>query len=222
MNGAQVGLAVAAGYVLGRFHKVKWAVAVAALGAGKRLPGIQGELLDRGKKLLSSTSASSTLTGEVRSHLVQAGKSAALTAVSNRIDSISDGLHERTETMRGDNEPGQSTDDQADDADEARADAEDADDADDAPDDEESTSRSTRQRAPRTRKSTGTDTGSRSSSGEQKSRSSAGSSGSGGSSGSRGSTGSSGIQAKGKTSSRAKKSTSSSQRSASSSSRGGS
>ena len=106
-NGAQVGLAVAAGYVLGRFHKVKWAMALAALGAGKRLPGVQGELLDRGKKLLSATSASSTLTGEMRSHLVEAGKSAAVTAVSNRIDSISDSLRERSDTMRGagDQEP---------------------------------------------------------------------------------------------------------------------
>ena len=47
-TGAQVGLAVGAGYVLGRFRKMKWAIALAGMGAGKQLGGSQGDLLRQG------------------------------------------------------------------------------------------------------------------------------------------------------------------------------
>jgi hypothetical protein len=100
-TGAQVGLAVAAGYVLGRYHKGKWALALAAMGAGKRLPGPQGAILDQGKKLLSSSPVVGHLTQEVRDQLAGAGRSALTSAASRRIESFSDALRERTEQMRG-------------------------------------------------------------------------------------------------------------------------
>lgn len=111
---AQVGLAVAAGYVLGRYHKGKWALALAAMGAGKRLPGPQGAVLEQGKKLLSSNPVVGHLTQEVREQLVGAGRSALTSAASRRIESFSDALRDRTEQMRGtggdqaaDEEPGE-------------------------------------------------------------------------------------------------------------------
>jgi len=98
-TGARVGLAVTAGYVLGRFHKMKWALAVAALVGRGRLPGGSGGLLQQGAKLLTSSPEFNKLTEEMRGRLMEAGKAAALATVSSRIDSLSEGLRERTDAM---------------------------------------------------------------------------------------------------------------------------
>ena len=99
-TGAQIGLAVTAGYVLGRFHKMKWALALAAMGARKRLGGTQGELLRQGTKLLGSPPELSKLTEDMRGRLVEAGKAAAVASVTKRIDSLSDNLRERSDVLR--------------------------------------------------------------------------------------------------------------------------
>jgi hypothetical protein len=99
--GSKLGLAVAAGYVLGRFRKGKWALALAAMGTGKKLPGPQGALLEHGKKLLASSPALSALGDEVGSQLAQAGKTAVTAAVSRRIESFSDMLRDRTDLLGG-------------------------------------------------------------------------------------------------------------------------
>lgn len=97
---ARVGLALTAGYVLGRLHKMKWALALAALAGRRQLPGGSGGLLQQGAKLLTSSPEVSKLTEEMRGQLVEAGKAAALAAVSSKINSLSDDLRERTEAMR--------------------------------------------------------------------------------------------------------------------------
>ena len=99
-TGARLGLAVTAGYVLGRFHKMKWALAVATLAGRGRLPGGSGGLLQQGAKLLTSSPEFTKLTEEMRGRLVEAGKAAAVAAVSSRIDSLSEGLRERTDAMQ--------------------------------------------------------------------------------------------------------------------------
>jgi hypothetical protein len=106
-SGAQLGLAVAAGYVLGRSHKMKWALGLAALATGKRLAGSKGDLLKQGAKLVSSSPELSNLTGDMRGRLVDAGKSAATAAVSRTINSLSDTLHERSDMLRTAGAPGQ-------------------------------------------------------------------------------------------------------------------
>jgi hypothetical protein len=95
-----VGLAIAAGYVLGRSHKMKWALALAALAGRGRLPLGAGGLLQQGAKLVSSSPEVTKLTDEMRGRLVDAGKAAAVAAVSSKIDSLSDGLRERSNAMR--------------------------------------------------------------------------------------------------------------------------
>jgi hypothetical protein len=100
-TGARVGLALTAGYVLGRSHKVKWALAVAALAGRGRLPGGSGGLLQHGAKLLTSSPELTKLTDEMRGRLVDAGKAAAVAAVSSKINSLSDELRERTDAMHG-------------------------------------------------------------------------------------------------------------------------
>ncbi len=79
---------------------MKWALALAAMGARKRLGGTQGELLRQGTKLLGSSPELSNLTEDMRRRLVEAGKAAAVAAVTKRIDSLSDNLRERSDVLR--------------------------------------------------------------------------------------------------------------------------
>jgi len=52
---AQVGMAIGVGYILGRFQKMKWALALAGVGAAKTIGGSQGGLLRQGVKLVTSS-----------------------------------------------------------------------------------------------------------------------------------------------------------------------
>jgi hypothetical protein len=98
-SGARLGLAVTAGYLLGRFQTMKWALALAAFAGRGRLPGGSGGLLQQGAKLLTSSPELTKLTDEMRGRLVEAGKAAAVAAVSSKINSLSDDLRGRTEAM---------------------------------------------------------------------------------------------------------------------------
>jgi hypothetical protein len=99
-TGARLGLAVTAGYLLGRFHKMKWALGLAALAGRGQLPSGAGGLVQQGAKLLTSSPEFTKLTEEMKGRLVDAGKAAAVAAVSSKIDSLSEGLRERSEGMR--------------------------------------------------------------------------------------------------------------------------
>jgi hypothetical protein len=99
-SGARLGLAVTAGYLLGRFHKMKWALALAAWAGRGQLPSGTGGLIQQGAKVLASSPEITKLTEEMRGRLIDAGKAAAVTAVSNKIDSLSEGLRERSDAMR--------------------------------------------------------------------------------------------------------------------------
>lgn len=106
-GGAQTALAIGVGYVLGRRRKMRVATAL-ALGAATGGLGKLGPLaLKRAGKYLGSTDIAGALgpqVGEIastiRGDLVDAGKAAATAAVSNRIESLSDSLHDRAETLR--------------------------------------------------------------------------------------------------------------------------
>jgi hypothetical protein len=99
-TGARLGLAVTVGYFLGRFHKMKWALAAAALAGRGQLPSGPGGLVQQGAKLLTSSPEFTKLTDEMKGRLVEAGKAAAVAAVSSKIDSLSEGLRGRSEAMR--------------------------------------------------------------------------------------------------------------------------
>lgn len=98
-SGAQIGVAVAAGYVLGRFHKMKWAMALATMAGRKRLAS-QGGMLKQGTKLMQSSPELTKLTDDIKGSLAEAGKAAAIAAVGSRISSLSEGLRERSESLR--------------------------------------------------------------------------------------------------------------------------
>jgi hypothetical protein len=103
----QAALAIGAGYLLGRRRKMRLAAMLAAGAATGGLGSLGGKALQRGIKMLGSTEALGKfapqlgeLADTVRGDLIDAGKAAATAAVSNRIESLTDSLHERAEIVR--------------------------------------------------------------------------------------------------------------------------
>lgn len=91
-------LGVAGGYLLGRTKKMKLALMFAGMAAGRRAGG-PGELLKGGTKLLSSTPELARLTDQVRGRLLEAGKSAALAVAARQVESITDRVGRRVESL---------------------------------------------------------------------------------------------------------------------------
>lgn len=98
--------AIGIGYVLGRNKKFRTAAMVAA---GMTVGGttVGSIALKRGMKMLGSTDAVKKvapqlgeLADTVRGDLVTAGKAAATAAVNNRVDALTDSLHDRAERVR--------------------------------------------------------------------------------------------------------------------------
>jgi hypothetical protein len=94
---SRVAGAVAAGYVLGRFKKLRLAVLVAsAMASPKFRSAAAGLIQDRipGGVIVGG------LTKEVGGKLLDAGKAAATTVVASRIDTLSQSLADRSENLR--------------------------------------------------------------------------------------------------------------------------
>jgi len=166
-SGVRVAMALGTGYLLGRNHKMRLALALGAAAATGQLGRAPGQLAQKGTKALGGTPLGTLQ--EPSKQLVEAGKSAAVAAVVGRINSLSDRLQEGagqdTTGVRGDGGGGRDQDE----ADEPRPtrkraatkqsareterdDADDTDDEDEDEDDEdvdESTARSPREGARR-------------------------------------------------------------------------
>src|SRR5690349_8939525 len=106
-GGVGTALALGVGYILGRRRKMRLAtmlaVGAATGGAAKFGPAA----LRQGTKYLGKTDIAGALgpqvaeiVNTVRGELLDAAKGAATAAVTNRIDSLSDNLHDRAETLR--------------------------------------------------------------------------------------------------------------------------
>lgn len=91
-SGAQVALAIGAGYFLGRSKKMRLALMIAAAGATGRVGTSPGKLVQNGLKQLASSPELSRLTDLAREDLLGAAKSAAVTAASSRIESLNERL----------------------------------------------------------------------------------------------------------------------------------
>ena len=98
--------AIGVGYLLGRRKKFRTATMLAAATAvgGTTVGGIA---MKRGMKMLGSSDALQKvapqlgqLTDVVRGDLVSAGKAAATAAVTNRMDALTDSLHDRADRVR--------------------------------------------------------------------------------------------------------------------------
>jgi hypothetical protein len=106
-GGAQTALAIGVGYILGRRRKMRLATMLALGAATGAVSGLGPAVLKRGAKMLGSTDLAGTfgpqvneIVSTIRGDLLDAGKAAATAAVSSRMDSLSDTLHERAETFR--------------------------------------------------------------------------------------------------------------------------
>jgi hypothetical protein len=96
--GARVAIGVVAGYFLGRTKKMKLALMLGGMAAGRRSGG-PAELLGRGAKLLESNPELATLREQVQGRLVEAGKGAVLAVATRQIESLSDRVSQRVERL---------------------------------------------------------------------------------------------------------------------------
>jgi hypothetical protein len=102
----QAAAALGIGYVLGRHRKFRTA---ALMAAGMSVGGtsVGSLVMKRGMKMVGSTEAIQKvapqlgdLADTVRDDLVAAGKAAATAAVANRVDALTDTLHDRADRLR--------------------------------------------------------------------------------------------------------------------------
>src|SRR5690606_26847266 len=121
--------AVAGGYLLGRTKKVKLAIMMGGLMAGKKLPTSGKDLQEQLRSLVDSNPEIAGLVKQVQGNLNQAARAAAVTAATHQVNRLADTLHDRAESLRsgpqdedGDAEDQAEAEDQDVDADEADAD----------------------------------------------------------------------------------------------------
>jgi len=106
-GGAQTALAIGIGYILGRRRKMRLATMLAVGAATGGVAKLGPAALRQGTKYLGKTDIAGALgpqvteiVNTVRGELLDAAKGAAAAAVTSRVDSLSDNLHERAETLR--------------------------------------------------------------------------------------------------------------------------
>ncbi|MFI6350706.1 hypothetical protein [Streptomyces sp. NPDC050560] len=96
-NNAKIAAAVVGGYFLGRTKKAKMAIGFGMFLAGKKLSLDPKQL----SGLLGDSKLLGGLNDQVRGELLDATKSAATTALTNRIGGFADTLHERAQRLEG-------------------------------------------------------------------------------------------------------------------------
>ncbi|PQP10044.1 hypothetical protein [Rhodococcus opacus] len=100
-NKTQMAAAIGAGYLLGRTRRMKLALMLAGAGTAGRFPGGPRELLTLGTKMLANSPEVAKLGDTVRGELLGAAKAAAVTAASQRIDSLSNRLQSGGQEITG-------------------------------------------------------------------------------------------------------------------------
>jgi hypothetical protein len=100
MNRVGMGLAIGAGYVLGRTKKLKFAFAVGTLVAGKRMHLSPRAVADLVSQQLLKNPQFKEIGDTLREDLRGVGKAASGAMVERQIDAIADRLHGRTAEVR--------------------------------------------------------------------------------------------------------------------------
>jgi hypothetical protein len=95
-DGVRIGMAVGLGYLLGRTRKGRMALMLVGVGVTGRAGKNPAALLKQGVDVLGSSPQVKTLTETVRGRLVEAGKAAAVSAVSSQVDTLTGKIEERT------------------------------------------------------------------------------------------------------------------------------
>jgi hypothetical protein len=87
--GVRVALGVAGGYFLGRTKKMKLAMMLGGMAAGRQAGG-PGQLLAQGMKLLGQSPELSRLTDELGGRLLEAGKGAAVAIATRQVENLTE------------------------------------------------------------------------------------------------------------------------------------
>jgi hypothetical protein len=96
--GARVALGVAGGYFLGRTKKMKLALMLGGMAAGRQAGG-PAELLAQGTKLLGKSPELTRLADEVRGRLLDAGKGAAMAVAARQVEGLTERVSKRVESI---------------------------------------------------------------------------------------------------------------------------
>ncbi|MET8569809.1 DNA primase [Streptomyces sp. NPDC004783] len=100
MNRTALGLAVGAGYLLGRTKKMKMAVAVGTMVAGKKLNLTPKGVAELISSQLQNNPQFKEIGDQLRTDLRGVGKAASGAMVERQIDALADRLHGRTAQVR--------------------------------------------------------------------------------------------------------------------------
>ncbi|MEV7391404.1 DNA primase [Streptomyces sp. NPDC091215] len=100
MNRIGLGLAIGAGYLLGRTRKLKLAFAVGSLMAGKRLNLSPKAVMDLANQQLRDNPQFKEIGNQLREDLRGVGKAASGAMVERQLDAFADRLHDRTAEVR--------------------------------------------------------------------------------------------------------------------------
>ncbi|MFC9633765.1 DNA primase [Streptomyces mirabilis] len=136
MNRLGLGLAVGAGYVLGRTKKMKLAFAVGTMVAGKRMHLSPRALADLASQQLQNNPQFKEIGDQLREDLRGVGKAASGALVERQIEGLADRLHGRTAEVRDQlagvvpDVPGIGGQDEKDEPDDAHEDGDERDDRD--------------------------------------------------------------------------------------------
>jgi hypothetical protein len=87
--GVRVALGVAGGYFLGRTKKMKLAVMLGGMAAGRQAGGA-AQLLRQGAKLLGESPELGRLTDEIRDRLLDAAKAAAVAVATRQVEALTE------------------------------------------------------------------------------------------------------------------------------------
>ncbi|MFF5563030.1 hypothetical protein ACFY7Z_31355 [Streptomyces sp. NPDC012623] len=115
----KIGVALVGGYLLGRTKKAKLAIGLGMFLAGKKLNLDPKQL----GKMVANSPVLGTLNDQVRKELVDATKSAATHALTQRASGLADSLHQRTLDLDGRAVPAEDDEDGDEDDRDTRADA---------------------------------------------------------------------------------------------------
>ncbi|MGY0490801.1 DNA primase [Streptomyces sp. WG-D5] len=100
MNRTALGLAIGAGYVLGRTKKMKFALAVGTAVAGKRLNLSPRAVMDLVQQQLQNNPQFKEIGDQLREDVRGVGKAATGALVNRQIEGLADRLHDRTAGVR--------------------------------------------------------------------------------------------------------------------------
>jgi hypothetical protein len=97
----RVALGVAGGYLLGRTKKMKLAMMLGGMAAGRQAGG-PGQLLAQGAKLLGQSPELGRLNEEIRGRLLDAAKVAAVAVATRQVEALTERVVSRVGTTVGD------------------------------------------------------------------------------------------------------------------------